>query len=82
MTKCENSSKASTKKAARSSLADEIGRRVFDDKAETIKELIAATGYGDKQIREMVAERVESGAWEQVWKRGARMAVPAYRRAR
>lgn len=61
-------------------LADEIGRKVFDQSAETISELVEATGQTRSYIGKLAKAQIASGKWEQVWKKTGPKVVPAYRR--
>jgi hypothetical protein len=66
-------------KAAAVLVSELFARKVIDDTAETCDEIAAKTGRQIFLIRKEVRRRVELGEIEQVWKRGTRQLVPAYR---
>lgn len=70
------------KKAVRSrSILDDIPRLVFDQSAVTPAEIADHAGMKITWAKQLAAERVKAGLWEQVWKRtNARQPVMAYRR--
>lgn len=80
MIKSASSSKASMKKAARSSLAADFPKVVIDDTAETRAELLREWPKSDCMLREFILEQVRSGRWERVYKRVNGHLKPAYRR--
>lgn len=66
----------------RKSLAADIPCRIYDESAETIKELMEATGYSYTSMKTYANVQVTSSHWEQVWKQVGNKPVPAYRRAK
>jgi len=59
-----------------------IERKVFDEDAETIREISESTGLGYGAVQRLVAANTKNGVWERVWKKGSRWPVPAYRPAK
>lgn len=54
-------------------------KRIFDESAETTREIEAKTGLGQSAILRRISKQIKAGIIEQVWKRGERGPVPAYR---
>lgn len=58
--------------------SDMIPRKVFDQSAETVKEL-AGDSMSENSTQRFAKKMVAEGKWEQVWKRVNSKPVPAYR---
>ena len=54
---------------------------VFDDKAQTMKEIAAAAGIASSTAASKILKLVNAGQVERVWKRGPVRPIPAYRKA-
>jgi hypothetical protein len=61
-------------------LSDEMAHREFDPKAETIAELMQATGYKWAWVAHYAKDQVAAGKWEKVWRIVNGRPTPAYRR--
>lgn len=55
------------------------GGRIWDESAETVKEIASKTGLSQSHTRQRVLDFVAAGRLERVWKRVAGHPVPAYR---
>lgn len=61
-----------------------IAKRIFDNDAWTVADIVRETAIGESEARELGRERVAAGEWEQVWKRSPKNGrpVPAFRPSR
>ena len=66
-------------KAAALLVSELFNPRIIDESAETCDEIAAKTVRQVFLIRKEVRRLVHAGRVEQVWKRGTRQLVPAYR---
>lgn len=62
------------------SLIEDIPNLVIDQNAETIAELVEATGRSYTWIKAFANDQVTAGRWERVHKRVGNRTTPAYRR--
>jgi hypothetical protein len=56
--------------------------REFDDHAFTQEDIAKTAGISYSHCARLISARVESGEWEQVWKRLGNRSVRAYRPAK
>lgn len=54
-------------------------QRVVDEEAFTIKDIARKMAVADSTARSFTRKMVEEGAWEQVWKRGPKGFIAAFR---
>jgi hypothetical protein len=60
--------------------SDAFPKKIFDDTAETVAEMAAATGQSESNVRRAIRKNlVDKKQWEQVWKRVGSRPFPAYR---
>lgn len=60
-------------------ISETIAKKIFDDNAETIDELMLSTGATRHHIASLRDDGIKSGKWEQVWKKINGRAYKAYR---
>ena len=53
--------------------------RIFDSRAETVRELAPLWGVGIRRMREIVQNYCDSGEWEAVFKKIGKRITHAYR---
>ena len=66
----------------RNSLLESIPKKIFDQDAVTIEEIMADRCLSRHPATELRNLNLQSGAWEEVWKRVHGRAVRAYRLAK
>ena len=60
-------------------LLESITKRVFDQTAVTMTEIMESRQLSRDAVREIRDMNIASGAWEEVWKRVGKKVVRAYR---
>ena len=63
-----------------SPLAKDVPRRVVDENASTLSDLVRETGESEYWVKQFARKSVEDGRWERVWKHQGGKLTPAYRR--
>jgi len=66
-------------KAAALLVSELFQQKIIDESAESLAEISAKTGRSPTSTAREIRAMLKAGKIEQVWKRGSRWPVPAYR---